>query len=109
MNTEALTLEGIDALYGESHVLHGVSFSLNAGRVLALLGRNGAGKSTCMSAIIGFLRPRAGAIRLFGEAIAGLAPEAIARKGVGLVPQGRRVFATLTVRENLEVARRGSA
>jgi branched-chain amino acid transport system ATP-binding protein len=102
--TEALSLSGIDALYGDSHVLHEVSFSLPAGKVLALLGRNGAGKSTCMSAIIGFLTPRKGAIRLFGEAIAGLAPETIARKGVGFVPQGRRVFPTLTVTENLSVA-----
>jgi branched-chain amino acid transport system ATP-binding protein len=102
--TEALSLSGIDALYGDSHVLHDVSFSLPAGKVLALLGRNGAGKTTCMSAIIGFLAPRKGAIRLFGEAIGGLAPEAIARKGVGFVPQGRRVFPTLTVAENLSVA-----
>jgi branched-chain amino acid transport system ATP-binding protein len=96
--TEALTLQGVDALYGDSHVLHGISFEVGAGRVLALLGRNGAGKTTCMSAIIGFLPPRKGAIRLFGEPIAGLAPEAIARKGVGFVPQGRRIFSTLTVR-----------
>jgi branched-chain amino acid transport system ATP-binding protein len=102
--TEALSLSGIDALYGDSHVLHDVSFSLPAGKVLALLGRNGAGKSTCMSAIIGFLTPRKGGIRLFGEAIAGLPPETIARKGVGFVPQGRRVFPTLTVAENLSVA-----
>ena len=104
----ALTLSGIDALYGDSHVLHGVSFNLGEGRVLALLGRNGAGKTTCMNAIIGWLRPRSGAVRLFGEAIERLSPEAIARKGVGLVPQGRRVFPTLSVRENLEVSRRGS-
>jgi branched-chain amino acid transport system ATP-binding protein len=103
--TEALSLEGIDALYGESHVLHGISFSLNAGRVLALLGRNGAGKTTCMSAIIGFLPPRAGEIRLFGEMIGRLSPEAISRRGVGFVPQGRRIFANLTVRENLAVSR----
>ena len=109
MATEALSLQGVDALYGDSHVLHGVSFEVGAGRVLALLGRNGAGKTTCMSAIIGFLPPRKGAIRLFGEAIAGLAPEAIARKGVGFVPQGRRVFQTLSVKENLQVSeRRGS-
>ena len=109
MATEALTLQGVDALYGDSHVLHGVSFEVGAGRVLALLGRNGAGKTTCMSAIIGFLPPRKGAIRLFGEPIAGLAPEAIARKGVGFVPQGRRVFQTLSVKENLQVSeRRGS-
>jgi branched-chain amino acid transport system ATP-binding protein len=107
--TEALSLQGVDALYGDSHVLHGVSFEVGAGRVLALLGRNGAGKTTCMSAIIGFLPPRKGAIRLFGEPIAGLAPEAIARKGVGFVPQGRRVFQTLSVKENLQVSeRRGS-
>ncbi|HKB62575.1 MAG TPA: ABC transporter ATP-binding protein, partial [Burkholderiales bacterium] len=107
--TEALSLEGIDALYGESHVLRGVSFSLNPGRVLALLGRNGAGKTTCMSAIIGFLPPRTGEIRLFGEAIGRLSPEAISRRGVGFVPQGRRIFATLTVRENLAVSRRKRA
>jgi branched-chain amino acid transport system ATP-binding protein len=74
-------------------------------KVLALLGRNGAGKTTCMSTIIGWLKPRGGEIRLFGEPIARLPPEAIARKGVGLVPQGRRVFAKLTVRENLVVSR----
>jgi len=102
--TEALALQAVDALYGDSHVLHGVSFGLNAGKVLALLGRNGAGKTTCMNTIIGWLRPRGGAVRLFGEPIERLAPEAIARKGIGLVPQGRRMFPTLTVRENLSVA-----
>ena len=104
MATEALALEGVDALYGDSHVLHGVSMSLKEGSVLALLGRNGAGKTTCMNAVIGFLPPRRGEIRLFGERIGRLSPEAIARKGVGLVPQGRRVFATLTVKENLIVS-----
>ncbi len=108
MATEALALSGVDALYGDSHVLHGVSFTLNARRVLAVLGRNGAGKTTCMNAIIGFLPPR-GDIRLFGEPIAGLPPEAISRKGVGFVPQGRRIFPTLTVRENLVVAQRSRA
>jgi branched-chain amino acid transport system ATP-binding protein len=109
MSTEALTLANVDALYGESHVLHGVSFTLEAGRVLALLGRNGAGKTTCMHSIIGFLPPRAGEIRLYGESIARLAPETISRRGVGFVPQGRRVFATLTVRENLVVSRQERA
>ena len=103
--TEALALSRVDALYGESHVLHGISFSLNAGRVLALIGRNGAGKSTCMHSIIGFLSPRGGDIRLFGDSIAGLSPEAISRRGVGFVPQGRRIFASLTVSENLIVSR----
>jgi branched-chain amino acid transport system ATP-binding protein len=102
--SEALALSGVDALYGESHVLHEVSFTLNAGRVLALLGRNGAGKTTCMSSIIGFLPPRSGDIRLFGASILRLPPEVIARKGIGFVPQGRRIFPTLTVRENLIVS-----
>ena len=109
MSNEALTLEDVDALYGDSHVLHCVSFSVAEGRVLALLGRNGAGKTTCMNTVIGWLRPRRGAVRLFGEAIERLSPEAIARKGAGLVPQGRRVFPTLTVRENLQVAQRKDA
>ena len=100
----ALAVEGVDALYGESHVLHGVSFSLGEGRVLALLGRNGAGKTTCMNTVIGFLPPRSGEVRLFGQRVDRLSPEAISRKGIGLVPQGRRVFPRLTVRENLAVA-----
>ena len=104
MATEALCLENIDALYGESHVLHSVSFSLQPGRVLALLGRNGAGKTTCMSTVIGFLPPRSGSVRLFGQPVERLSPERIARKGIALVPQGRRVFPRLTVRENLVVA-----
>jgi branched-chain amino acid transport system ATP-binding protein len=102
----ALALSGVDALYADSHVLHGVSFALAPGRVLALLGRNGAGKTTCIHTIVGFLPPRHGEIRLFGETISRLSPEAISRKGVGLVPQGRRIFASLTVRENLMVAAR---
>ncbi len=104
MATEALDVAGIDAYYGDSHVLHGISFSLQPGRLLGLLGRNGAGKTTCMSTIMGFLKPRRGAISLFGEPVAGLAPDVIARKGICLVPQGRRMFRTLTVRENLMVA-----
>jgi branched-chain amino acid transport system ATP-binding protein len=103
---DALALDRVDALYGDSHVLHEVSLALRPGRLLALLGRNGAGKTTCMSSIIGFLRPRAGDIRLYGESIARRAPEAIARLGIGLVPQGRRVFASLSVEENLAVAAR---
>ena len=102
--TEALQLADVDTYYGDSHVLRGVGFTLQAGRLLGLLGRNGAGKTTCMSAIMGFLKPRAGTIALFGEPVAGLAPETIARKGICLVPQGRRVFRSLNVRENLMVA-----
>jgi branched-chain amino acid transport system ATP-binding protein len=102
--TEALAISGIDTFYGDSHVLHGVSFALQPGRLLGLLGRNGAGKTTCMSTIMGFLKPRSGAITLFGEAVTGLAPDTIARKGICLVPQGRRMFRNLSVQENLMVA-----
>src|SRR3984893_9853352 len=101
---DALNLTNVHSFYGDSHILHGVGFALRAGNVLALLGRNGAGKTTCISTIIGFLAPREGDIRLFGEPIAGLSPERIAHLGVGLVPQGRRIFPSLTVRENLVVA-----
>jgi branched-chain amino acid transport system ATP-binding protein len=107
--SEALRLEGVDSFYGDSHVLQGVSFSLQPGRLLALLGRNGAGKTTCISSIIGLVPPRWGKIQLFGEEIAGLQPEVISRKGVGLVPQGRRIFPSLNVRENLTVARQREA
>jgi branched-chain amino acid transport system ATP-binding protein len=102
---DALSLTNLHTFYGDSHVLHGVSFSLRRGGVLALLGRNGAGKTTCISTIIGFLKPREGEIRLFGEPIAGLSPERISHLGIGLVPQGRRIFPSLTVKENLVVAR----
>jgi len=102
--TEALAIADVDTFYGDSHVLHGVSFSLQPGRLLGLLGRNGAGKTTCMSTIMGFLKPRRGAIALFGEPVTSLPADAIARKGICLVPQGRRMFRTLTVRENLMVA-----
>ena len=110
MVPDALSLTNVHAFYGDSHILHGVSFSLQQGGVLALLGRNGAGKTTCISTIIGFLRPRSGDIRLFGKPIGGLSPERISQLGIGLVPQGRRIFPSLTVRENLTVAqqRQGS-
>jgi branched-chain amino acid transport system ATP-binding protein len=103
---DALTLSDIDAYYGDSHVLHRVSLRLGEGRLLGLLGRNGAGKSTCMSVVVGWLPPRRGSIAVYGTPVAGRAPEAIAALGVALVPQGRRVFRSLTVRENLAVAAR---
>ncbi len=106
MATSALALENVDAFYGDSHVLHGVSFSLGEGRLLGLLGRNGAGKSTCMSTIVGLLPPKRGDISVFGETVSRMSPELIANRGVALVPQGRRVFRSLTVRENLIVAAR---
>jgi len=106
----ALRLCDVDAFYGDSHVLRRVSFGLGEGRLLGLLGRNGAGKSTCMNVTVGLLPPRAGAVELFGVAVTRCAPEDIAARGVALVPQGRRIFKSLTVRENLVVAaRRGVA
>jgi branched-chain amino acid transport system ATP-binding protein len=101
--TSALSLSDIDAFYGDSHVLQKVSFQLGEGRLLGLLGRNGAGKSTCMTVSIGLLPARAGSVEVFGTAVTRLAPEMIAARGVALVPQGRRIFKSLTVRENLMV------
>ncbi len=106
MANSALSLREIDAFYGDSHVLQKVSFDLGEGRLLGLLGRNGAGKSTCMNVTVGLLPPRAGAVELFGASVGRLPPEQIAARGVALVPQGRRVFKSLTVRENLMVALR---
>ncbi len=106
MATDALTLSGIDAYYGDSHVLHGVSLRLGEGRLLGLLGRNGAGKSTCMNVAVGLLPPRRGSVAVHGTMVTGRAPESIAAQGVALVPQGRRIFRSLTVRENLAVAAR---
>ena len=106
MAINALSLKGIDAFYGDSHVLGDVSFELGEARMLGLLGRNGAGKSTCMNVTMGLLPPRRGAVAVFGEAVTGFSPEAIAARGVALVPQGRRIFKSLTVRENLVVAAR---
>src|SRR4029077_19789294 len=103
--SDALRLTEVQAFYGESHILHGIGFALQEGNVLALLGRNGSGKTTCISTIIGFLKPKGGEIKLFGESIEGLSPERISRLGIGLVPQGRRIFPSLTVWENLVVAR----
>ena len=105
--SSALSLRDIDAFYGDSHVLQKVSFDLGEGRLLGLLGRNGAGKSTCMNVSVGLLPPRAGAVEVFGAAVTRLPPELISSRGVALVPQGRRIFKSLTVRENLMVAARG--
>ena len=106
MAHEALSLVDVDAYYGDSHVLQKVSFAAGEGRVLGLIGRNGAGKSTCMNVAVGLLPPRAGTVAVFGIGVAHLPPERIAAQGLALVPQGRRVFRSLTVRENLDVAAR---
>jgi branched-chain amino acid transport system ATP-binding protein len=104
--TSALRLEHIQAYYGDSHVLQDVSLELGEARMLGLLGRNGAGKSTCMSVAVGLVPPREGKVVVFGQEVAGRSPEAIAACGVALVPQGRRIFKSLTVKENLDVARK---
>jgi branched-chain amino acid transport system ATP-binding protein len=98
-----LDLENINAHYGDSHILHGVSLSLKEGEVVCLLGRNGAGKTTTILTIMGYLKPRQGRIRYGGRDIAALSPYAVARLGVGFVPQERGIFPSLTVRENLIV------
>ena len=98
-----LDLENIDAYYGDSHILHGVSLSVKQGEVVCLLGRNGAGKTTTILTIMGYLKPRQGRIRYDGRDIASLPPYAVARLGVGFVPQERGIFQSLTVRENLMV------
>ncbi len=104
MAIDALVISEIDSFYGDSHVLHRVCVTLREGEILALLGRNGAGKTTTLSTTMGWLKPRHGSIAVFGEQIGGLAPENIVQKGVALVPQGRRIFPSLSVRENLAVA-----
>ena len=106
MATSALSLSHIDAYYGDSHVLQDVSFELPEACMLGLLGRNGAGKSTCMHVTMGLLPPRRGRVTVFGADVTGLSPEMIAARGVALVPQGRRIFKSLSVRENLMVAAR---
>jgi len=102
-----LEVEDIHTYYGESHVLQGVSLRVAPGEVLAILGRNGMGKTTLIRSVIGFTPPRRGAVRFKGEDITRWPPYRMVESGMALVPQGRRVFPSLSVRENLEVARSG--
>jgi branched-chain amino acid transport system ATP-binding protein len=95
-----LEVDELHAFYGKSHILHGVTFHVGEGEIVSLLGRNGAGRSTTIKAIMGEVRP-AGTIRLNGARIDGLKPHEIARRGLGYVPENRDIFPTLTVRENL--------
>jgi branched-chain amino acid transport system ATP-binding protein len=101
-----LEVDGLDAYYGLSHVLFGVSLQAAPGEVVALLGRNGAGKSTTLRSVMGLLPPRAGRVVFRGQEITGWPPHRVCRLGVGFVPEDRRIFPDLTVRENLEVGRR---
>ena len=98
-----LTIRGVHAGYGTTPILFGVSLEVRRGEAVALLGRNGMGKTTLMKAAMGFLRPWRGTIEFDGHELGGLPPHEIARLGVGFVPENRRVFAGLTVRENLEL------
>jgi branched-chain amino acid transport system ATP-binding protein len=101
-----LEVEDIHTYYGDSYVLQGVSLRVDQGQVVALLGRNGVGKTTLIRSIIGFTPPRRGAIRFKGTEITRLPSYQIARMGIGLIPQGRRIFPSLDVREHLEVVAR---
>lgn len=102
----ALELRDLHAYYAGSHVLQGVDLAVGAGEAVSLVGRNGAGKTTTIAAIVGFVRPRAGRVMVGGDDLTGASTHRVARAGVALVPQGRRVFADLTVRENLVLAAR---
>jgi branched-chain amino acid transport system ATP-binding protein len=99
----ALEAEGLNAFYGKSHILHDVSLVAREGHITALLGRNGAGKTTTLKCLMGLVPLRAGTVRVFGEETTRLPPYRVAAMGVGYVPEGRRIFANLTVEENLRV------
>ncbi len=98
-----LKAEGVHTYYGKSHTLHGVWLEVREGEIVALLGRNGAGKTTTLRSLIGLTKPRAGRIELFGADMTGAPPYRVAAAGVGYVPEGRKIFANLTVEENLRV------
>jgi branched-chain amino acid transport system ATP-binding protein len=99
----ALTAEGLNTYYGKSHILHDVGLTVAEGQITTLLGRNGAGKTTTLRSLVGLTPPRSGHVTLFGRDVTGHPPYRIAASGVGYVPEGRRVFANLTVDENLRV------
>lgn len=109
MSAALLSLDGVHAHYGKSHILHGVSFEVGANEVVSLLGRNGSGRSTTMKAIMGLVPPSGGAIRLGGRDITGARPYAICRAGIAYVPEEREVFANLTVDENLRMGEQRAA
>jgi branched-chain amino acid transport system ATP-binding protein len=102
-----LKVENLNTYYGKSHILHDVSLAVGKGELVALLGLNGAGKTTTLRSILGLTRPRSGEITFSGASIAGRSPYRVARMGVGYVPEGRRMFAQLSVLENLQLAENG--
>ena len=101
MTKELLRIENLNAWYGESHILHGVNLTVNEGEVVCLLGRNGAGRTTTMRAIVGLTGARTGSIRINGQEAIKLAPHKVARLGVGYCPEERGIFASLSAEENL--------
>ncbi len=104
--TALLEASELHTFYGESHVLHGVSFSIAPGEVVTLMGRNGMGKTTTIRSVLGLTKPRQGEVRVRGRRVDGWPAHRIAREGIALVPEGRGIFPTLSVRENLLVAAR---
>jgi branched-chain amino acid transport system ATP-binding protein len=106
MSSAALAVHALHAYYGESHVLQGVDLEVAPGEAVSLIGRNGAGKTTTIAAIAGLVRPRGGSVTVGGADVTGAPPHQIARAGVALVPQGRRIFGDLSVAENIAVAAR---
>jgi branched-chain amino acid transport system ATP-binding protein len=105
MSDELLRIEGLNAWYGESHILHGVDLSVHEGEVVCLLGRNGAGRTTTMRAILGLTGARTGSIRIKGEEAIKLPPHKVAQLGVGYCPEERGIFASLSAQENLMLPR----
>jgi branched-chain amino acid transport system ATP-binding protein len=99
-----LRVENLHAYYGESHILRGVSLTIGAGETVALLGRNGVGKTTTLKSIVGWLPPRSGSVKLDGDELSGKDMMTIARKGISLVPEERRIFTNLSVADNLKLA-----
>ena len=100
-----LTVQGLNAWYGGAHILHDMSLDVRSGEVVALMGRNGAGKSTTMKSIMGLVGKRQGQTTFCGHDISRLKPFEIARRGLGFVPEDRRIFSDLTVMENLDIGR----
>ena len=103
MSTAILQAQGLHTFYGKSHILHGIDLEVRPGEIVTLLGRNGAGKTTTLRSLVGLTPPREGSVRIFGQVTTDWPPYRIAQLGVGYVPEGRRIFANLTVEENLMV------
>ena len=103
MSEQALVAENLHTFYGKSHILHGVSLEVRPGEIVTLLGRNGAGKTTTLRSLVGLTHPRQGEVRIFGKTTTEWPPYRVAMLGVGYVPEGRKIFPSLTVEENLKV------